>query len=77
MKNKLYCCFVDYKKAFDSVPRIDLWYKLLACGINGKILNIIKAKSAVKANNCYGAFLIVKLVLDRVTTFLLCFLHYI
>ena len=39
-ERKLYCCFVDYRKAFDSVPSVHLWYKLLACGINGKILNV-------------------------------------
>ena len=41
LKKKLYCCFVDYKKAFDSVPMIHLWYKLLSNGINGNILNVI------------------------------------
>ena len=61
LKKKLYCCYVDYRKAFDSVPRIYLWYKLLAYGINGKIFNIVKglyakAKSAIKQNNHHSAF---------------------
>ena len=61
LKKKLYCCFVDYSKAFDSVPRVHLWYKLLTCGINGKILKVIKglyssAKSSIKQNNCFGVF---------------------
>ena len=28
-KNKLYCAFLDYPKAFDYVVRDNLWYKLL------------------------------------------------
>ena len=61
IKKKLYCCFVDYRKAFDTVPRLHLWYKLLSQGINGKILNVIKelygsAKSAVKLNNQCSPF---------------------
>ena len=63
IKKKLYCCYIDYRKAFDSVPRVHLWYKLLKYGVNGKILNVIKnvykeAKSAIKLNNpnCHGMF---------------------
>ena len=40
-KNKLYCCFVDFKQAFDSVWREGLWNKLLKSKINGKCFNII------------------------------------
>ena len=25
----LYCCFVDFKKAFDSVPRSELWNRMV------------------------------------------------
>ena len=63
IKKKLYCCYIDYRKAFDSVPRVHLWYKFLKYGVNGKILNVIKnlykeAKSAIKLNNpnCHGMF---------------------
>ena len=38
----LYLCFLDLKKAFDSVPRSLLFQKLAALGVEGKILNIIK-----------------------------------
>ena len=34
-KKILYCCFVDYSKAFDTVNRAALWSKLLAKGIGG------------------------------------------
>ena len=27
-KNRLYCCFVDYTKAFDTIERLMLWYKI-------------------------------------------------
>ena len=41
-KKKLYCCFIDYKKAFDTVDRDKLFFKLARSGITGKLLNIIK-----------------------------------
>lgn len=54
-KKKLFGAFLDYKKAFDTVDRAHLWKRLLACGINGKILNVVvslyeKAKSCVRMN---------------------------
>ena len=50
---KLYCAFVDFKKAFDSVDRVTLWQKLLSQNIGGNFLRIIhnlysSAKSKVK-----------------------------
>jgi exonuclease III len=42
-KKRLYCAFIDFQKAFDSVDRTKLWYKLSAVGIRGKLLNIIKS----------------------------------
>ena len=42
-KKKLYCCFVDFKKAFDSVPRQRLWEVLGALGIQGDILACLKS----------------------------------
>ena len=39
---QLFCCFVDYSKAFDFVNRTYLWQKLLKTNINGKILNVIR-----------------------------------
>ena len=40
-KKRLYCCFVDYSKAFDTVNRAALWSKLLAKGIGGKLIKSI------------------------------------
>ena len=34
----LFCTFVDYSKAFDSINRATLWKKLISCGISGKVL---------------------------------------
>ena len=52
-KKRLYCCFIDYQKAFDTINRSALWGKLILNGINGKILQVIynmyeTAKSCVK-----------------------------
>ena len=41
-KRKLFCLFVDYKKAFDLVWHEDLWYKLVKEKVQGKILNVIR-----------------------------------
>ena len=47
---KLYCAFVDFKKAFDFVNRDIIWYKLIKLGVRGKMLNVIKSMYAkVKA----------------------------
>lgn len=42
-KRKLFCAFVDYKKAFDFVYRSYLWSKLLKSNINGKVFIVIHA----------------------------------
>jgi hypothetical protein len=52
-KKRLYCCFIDYQKAFDTIIRSALWGKVISNGINGKILRVIynmydNAKSCVK-----------------------------
>ena len=42
-KNKvpIFLCFLDFRKAFDIVPRKLLFAKLAAIGVKGKILNVI------------------------------------
>ena len=40
---RIYCCFIDYVKAFDSVCHLKLWLRLARCGITGKLLNVIKS----------------------------------
>ena len=53
---KLFTCFIDFQKAFDSVWHDGLFRKLENKGINGNFLNLIKniynsTKCAVKINN--------------------------
>ena len=40
---KIYSCFIDLSKAFDTVPRDLLLNKLLDAGIKGKFFNIIRS----------------------------------
>ena len=40
---KLYCCFLDFRKAFDTVPRAVLWQELEELGVHGRILDIVKS----------------------------------
>lgn len=39
----LYVCFVDFQKAYDTVPRHQLWTKLEGMGIRGFIMDAIQA----------------------------------
>ena len=48
-KKKIYGCFVDFRKAFDKVPRDKLINKIAMIGIGGKTLDIIKS---MYANDC-------------------------
>ena len=41
-KKRIYSCFIDFKKAFDSVSREALLYKLANLGIEGRFLDCIK-----------------------------------
>ena len=61
-KKKLYCCFVDYRKAFDSVNKHNLLFKLARSGIIGKLYGIIKSmydslKSSVKFQCQFSQFI--------------------
>lgn len=38
---KIYCCFLDYRKAFDSVNRNLLFKNLLKLGMRGKMFQSI------------------------------------
>ena len=63
-KKRFYCCFVDYKKAFDFVNRQTLWFKLIQQGVDGKMLTIIRSlynevKCCVKYNDVLSDFLCV------------------
>lgn len=54
-KKKLYCCFVDYQKAFDNVDRYKLWYKISKLGIRGRIMTVLKSLySQIKSSVLVG-----------------------
>jgi hypothetical protein len=42
-KKPLYCAYIDYSKAFDTIPRNLLWERLAEIGIHGHMLRAIKA----------------------------------
>ena len=55
-KKKIYTCFIDFKKAFDSVLHEAIYIKLLQLGIGGLFFNVIrnmysKSKLQVKVGN--------------------------
>ena len=41
--DKIYGCFIDFSKAFDTIPRDILLKKLLNYGITGKVFNVIRS----------------------------------
>ena len=60
-KKKLFCSFIDFSKAFDSVWRTGLWMKLLGNGIQGKLFRVIynlyrNIKSCVSHSGEQSAF---------------------
>lgn len=51
----MYCIFIDFSKAFDSVQHTLLYFILIKNGIGGKVFNVLKSmysklKSCVKGN---------------------------
>ena len=60
-KKKMYCAFVDLKRAFDSEYRMGLWYKMINSGIDGKLFQLIRSiylhvKSCVKSMSSLSEF---------------------
>ena len=39
----MYSAFIDLKRAFDSVYRNGLWYKIIKNGLDGKLFDLIKS----------------------------------
>ena len=55
-RNLLFPCFVDFRKAFDCIPRQKLFDKLRKEGVQGRFLDVLISmysidKSAVKIDN--------------------------
>ena len=62
---KLFCTFVDFKSAFDTVWRSGLWQKMLKSNIKGKIFTVIfnmyqNIKTCIKRGNEFSDFFISK-----------------
>ena len=60
-KGKLFCCFIDFQKAFDSIWHDGLLHKLLYKNIGGQFYHLIsdmylKTKCAVKNGNKRSSF---------------------
>ena len=60
-KKKIYACFIDFQRAFDSVYRNGLWYKLIKNGLDGKLFDLIRSiytevMSCVKNINTFSDF---------------------
>ncbi len=58
---KIFACFIDFKKAFDSIWHDGLYYKLLQSGVGGKVYDIIKSmysnnKCAIRIGNKHTDF---------------------
>ena len=57
-KDSLFCCFVDFRKAFDLVWRNGLFYKLLEYNVSSKFVHILQSmysqlQSRVRTNEGY------------------------
>ncbi|CAG7833269.1 unnamed protein product, partial [Allacma fusca] len=53
-RGKLFVMFIDFQRAFDSIPHDKLWRKLFKVGVSAKIINVMrsiysKAKMCVRA----------------------------
>ncbi len=63
-KVKLYCAFVDYRKAFDFINRQALWLKLYKLGVSSQFLKLLRSmyeevKSCVRlSGNIYSSFFV-------------------
>ena len=69
-KGKIYACFVDFKKAYDSVWQEGLFRKLECLNINGSFLDLLKDmysknSCAIKIGNKRTRFSDLKRVLDK------------
>ena len=59
--HKLYCAFVDFRKAFDQVYRNGIWHKLLLYGTSSKMIKMLRSiydtvKSCVEVNDSYTQY---------------------
>ena len=65
LKKSTFCAFIDFKKAYDSINREQLWQRLSEIGVSGKLFKTIKslyssATSCVRVNNMHTDWFDVK-----------------
>ena len=73
---KLFCDFVDFKKAFDIVWRIGLWQKLIKNKIGGKMFRVIlnlytDIKSCVKNGDLHSHLFTIETGVRQAKSYLL------
>ena len=42
-KERLYCCFIDFTKCFDTFVHDFVWYRLAQNGARGKLLKVLRS----------------------------------
>ena len=57
-KGKIYICFEDFQKAFNSIHRDKLWQVLKSVGVKGNLFSVVKdmyrfVKACVRVNDEY------------------------
>lgn len=60
-KKKLFCAFIDFRKAFDLVYRDGLWLKLIEYGVSTKMITMLRSmynsvKSCVQVNGSLSEY---------------------
>ena len=43
IKGRVFACFIDFKKAYESVNHKLLWKKIISTGISSKVLNLLRS----------------------------------
>ena len=57
----LYCCFIDYEKAFDRIDRSLLWHKLIFEHVSSKFVRALKSmydvvRACIRCNSSHSNF---------------------
>ena len=70
----MFCAFIDFSQAFDSIWRVGLWRKLLVNGVDGKFFRLVSnkyknIKPCVKNNGETSAFFASQCGVDRARIF--------
>ena len=57
----MFCSFIDFKSAFDTVRRIELWQKMQKSNVQGNVFKVINCmyqntKTCIRKGNEYSEF---------------------